>query len=112
MFKLSRRTAAVAVATAVVVGGGVVAAPTASAAVGSIACTNWSKDKGNHRVTANLNFRTGPGKSYTSKGLVLSGTGVKIQCSAPGYAYVIPKSGAWKDQKGWVTLDHITNLFN
>jgi len=105
------RRAAITVATlATVVGGGVVMAPTASAA-DSGSCT-WSHKQREIINGGNVNFRTGPSTKYTSKGIVTDGTEIYVACGAKGYAYVRPLEGAHKGEKGWVDSSYVSGLFN
>ncbi|MEV7590525.1 SH3 domain-containing protein [Streptomyces sp. NPDC089922] len=97
---------------ALLLGGSVVAASSASAAtIGSGACTHQIKI--NTDVYTAVNFRTGPGTGYTATGLLAKGTDVYWQCNKgdngkPGaWGYVTVKSGAHKGKKGWVAAQYI-----
>lgn len=103
------RTAVIAASLAGLVGGAVVLAPSASA-VGVSACQSPHKE--NERVTQNMNFRTGPGTKYTSRGIVTRQTTVYVACLAKGYGYVKPTEGAWKGKVGWVSASYLTGMFN
>ncbi|WP_317440748.1 SH3 domain-containing protein [Streptomyces collinus] len=100
------RTMAVAVAVAAssVLGLSLAAAAPASAVTGS-ACTHQVKL--DTRVTATVNFRTGPGTSYTSLGLLNKGQGVYWACYKGNWGYLKPYYGAHKRQWGWVSRTYI-----
>ncbi|PKW12500.1 hypothetical protein SAMN05428944_0223 [Streptomyces sp. 1222.5] len=85
------RTMAVA---ASVLGLSLAAAAPASAATGSKACTHQVKL--DTRVTATVNFRTGPGTSYTNLGLLTQGQGVYWACYRGNWGYLKPYYGAHK----------------
>ncbi|MFI6113304.1 hypothetical protein [Kitasatospora sp. NPDC051164] len=112
MNTLTRRVATVASTGALLLGGAVATASTASAAtVGSGACTHQIKI--NTDVYTTVKFRTGPGTGYTATGQLSTGTDVYWQCNKgsngkPGaWGYVTVKSGAHKGQKGWVAAQYI-----
>ncbi|WP_030965975.1 SH3 domain-containing protein [Streptomyces sp. NRRL S-378] len=108
----TRRVATVAATGALLLGGALTTASTASAAtIGSGACTHQIKI--NTDVYTAVNFRTGPGTGYTATGLLSKGTDVYWQCNKgsngkPGaWGYVTVKSGAHKGKKGWVAAQYI-----
>lgn len=103
------RSGVIAVSLTGLVGGGLALAPAASA-VGVSACQTPHRE--NERVTANMNFRTGPGAQYTSRGIVTSQTVVYVVCLAKGYGYIKPTQGAWKGRVGWVSASYLTGMFN
>ncbi|MWA15931.1 SH3 domain-containing protein [Streptomyces sp. BA2] len=100
--KVAARLASVAAVSAVVVGGTVALAPTASA-VGSSACT---KNVANYdtQTDTTVKFRTGPGTGYTAKGTVGEGRWVYVTCTAKGGAWAFLKvtSGPHKGETGWI----------
>ncbi|MFG3260383.1 SH3 domain-containing protein [Streptomyces sp. NPDC048172] len=76
-------------------------APSASA-VGSSACTKNVKNV-KVSVSETVHLRTGPGKSYTSKGLVGKGTNNYYEtCQRGKWSYGKVLKGANKGKKGWV----------
>ncbi|MFF2206347.1 hypothetical protein [Streptomyces sp. NPDC058145] len=108
-----RRVATLATAVTLLAGAAAVAAPTASA-VGSSAC-HYNVTRETSTVTVNgVNFRTGPGTGYASKGLLYKGDtyvaycGVRKGTAAHPQAWLYTKlshrsksglaSGTW----GWV----------
>ncbi|MFF4531549.1 SH3 domain-containing protein [Streptomyces sp. NPDC001407] len=104
------------VTAALALGGAVAMAPTASAAggPGREACNAGSFDRVESVSTGDgVNFRTGPGTGYTSRGLLYNGTKIYVGCfSSKGFAYVQVRSGAHSGQYGWVSTDYITGLWN
>ncbi|MFE2102836.1 SH3 domain-containing protein [Streptomyces sp. NPDC059468] len=104
----ARRIRTMGVATAVaassVLGLSLATASPASAVTGS-ACTHQVRL--DTRVTDNVNFRTGPGKGYTSRGLLNKGQGVYWACYKGNWGYLKPYYGAHKGQWGWVSRDYI-----
>ncbi|MFG3207363.1 SH3 domain-containing protein [Streptomyces sp. NPDC048192] len=103
-----RRLRGAAVATAVVASsvlGLTVAGAAPASAVTSSACTHQVRL--DTRVTATVNFRTGPGTGYTSTGLLMKGQGVYWACYRGNWGYVKPYYGAHKGQYGWVSRDYI-----
>ncbi|MET9880820.1 SH3 domain-containing protein [Actinacidiphila glaucinigra] len=113
--KINRSLATLAATAALLVGGSVALAPTASA-VGSSACTYNPTDM-TFKVNANgLNLRTGPSTGYTSVGLLYKADGYifKVQCYAAknqwsyGYLTKKSKSGLAKGRTGWVSSTLIT----
>ncbi|GAA2059820.1 hypothetical protein GCM10009801_00840 [Streptomyces albiaxialis] len=97
------------VAVGAMVGTGLVlttGAPSASA-VGSSAC---SKNLPNTKVavTETVNLRTGPGKSYTSRGLVGKGDNkFYAACERGNWVYGKVLKGANKGKKGWIHWNYI-----
>lgn len=86
---------------------GVLTGASSAYAVGSSACTkntpNTTVD-----VTETVHFRTGPGKSYTSKGLVGKSANKFYQyCERGNWAYGKVLKGAHKGEKGWINVYYI-----
>lgn len=113
MNTLTRRVATVATTGALLLGGAVATASTASAAtVGAGACTHQIRLSTD--VYTTVKFRTGPGTGYAATGQLSKGTDVYWQCNKgsngkPGaWGYVTVKSGAHKSKKGWVAAQYIT----
>ncbi|MFI2317838.1 SH3 domain-containing protein [Streptomyces sp. CB00072] len=113
----SRRAGRVAVsvaATLLVAVGATLATASPAAAVGTSACTTHRYDWKAETNTASVNFRSGPGTSYASKGLLAKGTKHLFRCfssSKPaGYSWSYikvtsgPHSGVW----GWIRSDFTT----
>ncbi|MFE7404469.1 SH3 domain-containing protein [Streptomyces sp. NPDC057557] len=113
----SRRTGRVAASAAItllVAAGATLATVSPAAAVGTSACTNARYDWNATINTASVNFRSGPGTSYSSKGLLAKGTKHLMRCfssSKPaGYSWSYikvtsgPHTGVW----GWVRADFST----
>lgn len=103
MSALTRRVAIVATAGALVFGGAVVTAPTASAAT-SNTCTHAAKL--NTYVDATVKFRTGPGG--TAKGQLSKNTKIYYACYKGNWGYVKAQSGSHKGENGWVSRDYIS----
>ncbi|MGW3361212.1 SH3 domain-containing protein [Streptomyces bungoensis] len=96
---------ATTVAASSVLGLSLAAAAPASAVTGSTACTHQVRL--DTRVTATVNFRTGPGTGYTSLGLLPKGQGVYWACYKGNWGYLKPYYGAHKGQWGWVSRTYI-----
>lgn len=111
MNTLTRRAATLATTGALLLGGAVATASTASAATGAGACTHQIKI--NTDVYTTVKFRTGPGTSYTATGQLSKGTDVYWQCNKGrndkpnAWGYVTVKSGPLKGKKGWVAAQYI-----
>ena len=109
-FAVLRRASTVAAVGALLFGGAVTMAPTASA-VDSSACNSaWYYFNG--RITGNnVNLRSGPGTTYSSKGLLSKGTKVYWYCYKDfgpnrwDWDYIKVLSGPHKNVKGWVRGD-------
>ncbi|MEU4098047.1 hypothetical protein [Streptomyces sp. NPDC026673] len=100
---------------ALMVGGGVALAPTASA-VDSSACTYNPTDV-TYKINGNgVNLRVGPSTGYSSQGLLYKSDGyiVRVQCYAAknqwAYGYLIKRSisGLAKGRAGWVSSTLLT----
>jgi hypothetical protein len=103
MNTITRRVATVATAGALVLGGAVATASTASAAT-SKTCTHSAKI--NTHVNATVKFRTGPGG--TAKGQLSKNTRIYYACYKGNWGYVKALSGVHKGKKGWVSRSYIS----
>lgn len=102
MNRLMRRATTLSAAGALLLGGAVTMAPSASA-VGKSACKASAAGLGNY-VDTTSKFRSGPGTKYTAKGLLTKNTKVTPYCSrskSSTWSYVKVNSGAHKGKKGW-----------
>lgn len=110
MKTIARRAVTATAAGALMLGGAITMAPSASAATSS-SCTESAKL--NTDVSSTVKFRTGPGTKYTAKGQLSRGTDVYWACtkgsagSAKSWGYVKALSGAHKGEKGWVARTYI-----
>ncbi|KAK1182693.1 SH3 domain-containing protein [Streptomyces sp. NPDC000941] len=99
--RIARRIGAAAASAAVILGGAVLTAPTASAASLPRACNlivTQTKE-----ASAAVNLRSGPGTNYTSLGLLSKGTDFTEYCTKDyKWSYGKVTSGANKGKKGWV----------
>jgi uncharacterized protein YraI len=99
--RIAQRIAAAAASAAVILGGAVLTAPTASAASLPKACNlivTQTKE-----ASAAVNLRSGPGTNYTSLGLLSKGTDFTEYCTKDyKWSYGKVTSGANKGKKGWV----------
>jgi len=109
---IASRAAAVTSAVVIAVGGASLAlAPAASAvSIPSTCQYQWNVEhKAN--TTTNVNLRTGPGTSYTSRGLLTKGTGFTHYCLAyphgTNWAWGKVTSGANKGKTGWVAYTYL-----
>ncbi|WP_235192948.1 SH3 domain-containing protein [Streptomyces viridochromogenes] len=104
--RIARRIAAVAVSGAVILGGAVLTAPTASAASLPRECNlilTQTKD-----VSDAVHLRSGPGTGYTSLGILYNGAGFTEYCTKDyKWSYGKVTSGANKGKKGWVKYAHL-----
>ncbi|MFJ3946155.1 SH3 domain-containing protein [Streptomyces griseoaurantiacus] len=98
-----------ATAGALVLGGAVATASTASAAPNSKSCTSKPPaiDVHTYVETSNVKFRTGPSTKYTAKGLLTKGTKVYQPCQKGAWSYIKVTSGAHKGEKGWVAGQYL-----
>ncbi|MGW0881401.1 SH3 domain-containing protein [Streptomyces sp. NPDC002671] len=102
-----KRTAVVS-AISLALAGGVLAVAPAASAVGQSACYSPTYNMAGHVTTDGVNLRSGPGTSYSSYGLLYSGTRLTWICEDPysstGYDwdYVKIRSGAHSGTYGWV----------
>ncbi|MFD7541380.1 SH3 domain-containing protein [Streptomyces sp. NPDC059819] len=85
--------------------------PAAAATVGTSACTGYRYDWTAVINTDSVNFRTGPGTSYSSMGLLSKGTKHIMRCfgsSKPAgwsWCYIKVTSGPHAGVWGWVRED-------
>jgi uncharacterized protein YraI len=113
---LRRRIATFALSVSLLTGAAVALAPSASA-VGSSACTVNTPDGDGTVNTNGANYRSGPGTSYSSKGLVYRGDRVRSYCvkSTDGklwyYTKLLKKSqgGLPAGTYGWLRADLFTD---
>ncbi|POX58823.1 hypothetical protein C3492_35395 [Streptomyces sp. Ru62] len=103
-----RQTAAVSAVSIALIGGAVALAPAATA-VGQSACSGPTYNLPVRTNTGSVNLRSGPGTSYSSKGLLSKGTKATWICdnSRESWAYVKIKSGVHKGTFGWVSSRYI-----
>jgi uncharacterized protein YraI len=108
------RVAASAAITLLVAAGATLATVSPAAAVGTSACTKYRYDWNAKINTASVNFRSGPGTSYSSKGLLAKGTKHLMRCfssSKPAgwsWSYIKVTSGPHAGVWGWVRADFST----
>ncbi|MFF3817232.1 SH3 domain-containing protein [Streptomyces bluensis] len=107
--RIATRIAAVAASTAVLLGGAVVTAPTASAAPAKPCTTEYGKPFPHKVKTKNgVHLRSGPGTKYTSKGLLRNGVKFNEWCYPQGkWSYGRVKSGPNNGKWGWVNIDYL-----
>ena len=105
----TRRLATIVMSVSLLAGGAAALAPAASAATGD--CTTYDND-----AIANgngINYRSGPGTSYTSKGLLYKDR-LAVYCSSGSWYYTKlvhrSKSGMKAGTAGWVRKDMVKNL--
>lgn len=104
--RIARRIAAAAASTAVILGGAVLTAPTASAASLPSAC-NLIVTQTKEAATS-VNLRSGPGTSYTSLGILSTGTDFTEYCTKDyQWSYGKVTSGANKGKTGWVKYSYL-----
>ncbi|MET8289457.1 MULTISPECIES: hypothetical protein [unclassified Streptomyces] len=106
-----RSLATVTATAAVMLGGAIATAPTASAADSS-SCDSARYTLTAHINTNGVNLRSGPGTKYTSKGLLSKGTKDRLYCHSPQTSATVPywdyikvTTGPNKNIKGWVRDD-------
>jgi uncharacterized protein YgiM (DUF1202 family) len=108
-----RRTAALAVSTALLAGGAMALAPTASAA-SSPKCTYNLTDFTGTVDGNGVNYRTGPSISYTAKGRLYDGDRVRVYCGKGNWYYSSlakrSKGGLAKGTTGWIRSDMLYQL--
>ncbi|MFI1621851.1 hypothetical protein ACH4VT_33575 [Streptomyces lydicus] len=115
MLKSTLGRAAAAGTLALAALGGTVALAGPASAVGSSACTSSYVSNGGQLVPSvqtltragALNFRTGPGTGYSSRGSLYQ-DGFWATCSAKGYSWIYGKvlSGSHRGQWGWVARQY------
>lgn len=111
--QLFRRAAALAVSTALLAGGAMTLAPSASA-VGAARCT-YNEPDYNAIVDVNgVNYRTGPSTRYSAKGLLYTGDRVRVHCGTSNWLYTSltkrSTTGLAKGTAGWVRSDMLFQL--
>ncbi|MFK0179664.1 SH3 domain-containing protein [Streptomyces xanthochromogenes] len=101
-------TSAVLIAAA---GATLAAAPAASAVSIPSQCQYQWNEPRNARTTTDVNLRTGPSTSYTSIGLLTTGTGFTHYCLAypngNNWAWGKVTSGANAGRAGWVYYNYL-----
>lgn len=111
--KSIRRLTTVALSAALMAGGATALAPAASAATAS-SCTYNLADH-NAQVDGNgINYRSGPGTSYASKGYLYDGDDLRIYCGKGAWYYgkliSRSKSGMAANTYGWIRSDMLLSL--
>ncbi|MFF3950569.1 SH3 domain-containing protein [Streptomyces sp. NPDC001902] len=108
--RVTTKALTIAASAAVLLGGGIALAPTASA-VGSSACTTNIKDQDVWPLTNGLRFRTGPGTSYTATGLLYTSDRLTARCRKGSWYYVSTdkktKTGIKAGTYGWVSASYL-----
>ncbi|WP_445517266.1 SH3 domain-containing protein [Streptomyces sp. NEAU-174] len=108
-----RRIAALTAATALLTGGAITLAPTASAA-GSSTCTYNLADFTGTADGNGINYRTGPSTNYTAKGRLYDGDRLRIYCGKGQWYYSKlakrSKGGLAKGTTGWIRSDMLYQL--
>ncbi|WP_244187987.1 SH3 domain-containing protein [Streptomyces regalis] len=102
------RISAAAATTAVIVGGAVLTAPAASAASLPKSCTwEWAWPQ-KMEITSDVNLRSGPGKKYTSLGILYKGARFTEYCDKNhSWSYGKVTSGPNNGKWGWVKTDYV-----
>ncbi|MER6011045.1 SH3 domain-containing protein [Streptomyces bluensis] len=102
------RFVAVAASSAVLLGGAIATAPTASAESLPKACTTIEVPEQRKVTKSIVHLRSGPGTKYTSKGLLQKGTKFDEWCNKrKSWSYGKVLSGANKGKKGWVAYRYL-----
>ncbi|MEU8824217.1 SH3 domain-containing protein [Streptomyces sp. NPDC048636] len=108
--KIKRKASMVVLSAALLMGGSVALAPTASA-VGMSACRFNSPDITLTVDTSGARFRTGPGKRYRAIGTLYRGQSFLYYCRTRGFAkswsYGKIKSGHHAGKTGWVYSQYL-----
>ncbi|MBQ0890702.1 SH3 domain-containing protein [Streptomyces sp. RM72] len=108
-----KRLATVALSVSLLAGGAAALAPAASAASAST-CTYNIADHNAVVGYNGVNYRTGPGTGYTSKGFLYSGDDLRIYCGKGDWYYskliYRSKSGLSAGTYGWIRKDMLVNL--
>ncbi|MET9119515.1 SH3 domain-containing protein [Streptomyces longwoodensis] len=109
MNTLTRRVATVASTGALILGGAVATASTASAAgkVGAGACTKKVQIHSWVESASALKIRTGPGTGYSATGQLSRMTGVWWSCNKGSWAYIKVERGPHKGEWGWVAKQYL-----
>ncbi|MEU6346521.1 SH3 domain-containing protein [Streptomyces sp. NPDC046977] len=109
--RLRTTTATLAAASALLVGAGIALAPTASAAVGSSACTVNIRDQDVWPYTDGLRLRTGPGTTYSALGLLYQKDRLTARCTKGSWYYVSTdtktRTGLKAGTYGWVSAAYL-----
>ncbi|WP_369171017.1 SH3 domain-containing protein [Streptomyces sp. R28] len=109
--KLRQNAARSLAATALglsVIGAGIATAPTASAASLPRDCESVYQNV--KKATEAVNLRKGPGRNYTSLGILSKGTRFTVYCTKDFYWYYGKVgTGANKGRKGWVSIAYLEN---
>ncbi|KUN94155.1 hypothetical protein AQJ67_37415 [Streptomyces caeruleatus] len=62
------------------------------------------------KATEAVNLRKGPGRNYTSLGILSKGTRFRVNCTTDFYWYYGKvETGANKGRKGWVSIAYLKN---
>ena len=105
MTAIRRRLATVALSVSLLGGTAAALAPAASAA-GSSACTYNITDHNAIVGYNGVNYRTGPGTSYSSKGFLYNGDDLRVYCGKSDWYYTKliyrSKSGLSAGTYGWI----------
>lgn len=106
---LTRRCATLATTGALLLGGAVATASTASAAgkIGGSACTKKVRIDSWIEGAKAVKFRTGPGTNYTATGQLSNMTGVYWSCSKDKWGYIKVERGPHKGKWGWVSTRYL-----
>ncbi|MEU5136986.1 SH3 domain-containing protein [Streptomyces californicus] len=108
----ARRVSASALLALAVAVGATLATASPAAAVGTSACSKNRYDLPSKITAASVNLRSGPGTSYSSKGLLAKNTKTIWRCSTPSeahkwnWSYIKITSGTHKNTWGWVRADY------
>ncbi|MFF4934972.1 SH3 domain-containing protein [Streptomyces griseofuscus] len=108
--QITTRIVAVAASTALIAGGALLTAPTASAASLPKACNwTWAWPQ-KHGIKTAVNLRSGPGTKYASLGILYKSTTPHFTeyCNKDfKWDYGVVTSGANKGKKGWVSDQYL-----
>jgi uncharacterized protein YraI len=108
-----RRLATVAVSASLLAGAALAMAPAASA-VGSSACSYNLADHNAEVAYNGVNYRTGPGTGYSSKGYLYSGDDLRVYCGKGDWYYTKliyrSRSGLPAGTYGWIRSDMLLQL--
>ncbi|SNT34079.1 SH3 domain-containing protein [Actinacidiphila glaucinigra] len=108
--RITTKAVTIAASAALLLGGGIALAPTASA-VGSSACTANITDQ-DVWPDNGLRFRSGPGISYTAKGLLYTSDRLTARCRKGTSWYYVStdtktRTGIAKGTYGWVSASYL-----
>ncbi|MEU6379626.1 SH3 domain-containing protein [Streptomyces sp. NPDC046909] len=108
-----RRAAALTVSAALLAGGAIALAPTASAATSPKCTYNFSDFTGTVDGDG-VNYRTGPSTGYTAKGRLYDGDRVRIYCGKGNWYYSAlakrSEGGLAEGTVGWIRSDMLYQL--